>query len=226
MAGDNIRPIVYGRPVSKKSDTEDGRKRRGAASRETALASAIAIAEVEGLEGLSFGRVAREAAMPKSSLQVLFGDRETLQIQTLTSSVDAFASQVRAALAASRIPPSRPLARLCDAWFSTVEGGNCRGGCLLTASVTEYRGRQGAIPAAVQASQTRWSDAMHRAAADAVAAGELAPSSDLDQLVFELLAFQAAANVAAGSGDRLGLQRARDAALARIGRESADRAAA
>jgi AcrR family transcriptional regulator len=197
----------------------DGRRPRGAASREAALTSAVRIAEKEGLEGLSFGRVAGDAGMAKSSLQVLFGDRERLQLQTLAASIEAFAALVARRVTASRIPPSQPLLRLCESWFDVISNDDCTGGCLLTAALSEYRGREGAVPAAIRAGQDRWVAALRGVAAAAIRSGEIASSADIDQLVFELQAFQGAANVAAAVNDLDGLERARRASRERIERE-------
>lgn len=195
---------------------EDGRRRRGAASRETALASAVDIATKEGLEGLSFGRVAIAAGMPKSSLQVLFGDRERLQLQTLAASVEAFAARLTQSVSASSVPSSLPLLRLCEAWFDVVSAGVCSGGCLLTAAVHEYRGRDGIVPAAIRVGQERWIAALRDTAAAAVRSGEIGPSIDIDQLVFELQAFQGAGHLAAAEGNYEGIARARRAVAERI----------
>jgi AcrR family transcriptional regulator len=215
---EKIRPNVYNFSMSPKPASEDGRRRRGAASREMAMVGAIRIAETEGLEALSFGRVAAEAGMAKSSLQVLFADREQLQLHTLAASISAFGARVAQRVEQSSIDSKRPLWRLCDAWFDVVSSPDCRGGCLLTAAMSEYRGRHGAIPDALQQGQQWWAAALRRAAEAGIQTGELSPSADIDQLVFELQAFQGAANIAASTGDDRALSFARQAVRNRIQR--------
>jgi AcrR family transcriptional regulator len=199
---------------------EDGRRRRGAASRELALASATRIAEKEGLDSLSFGRVAAEAGMAKSSLQALFADREQLQLQTLAASIGAFGARVARKLDQSDIGPDAPLLRLCEAWFEAVSSPDCSGGCLLTSAISDYRGSRGAVPDALRQGQQLWIAALRRAVDAGIRCGELAPSTDADQLIFELQAFQGAANVAASDGDDRTLALARQAVRKRISQRS------
>ncbi|MCK1323549.1 TetR/AcrR family transcriptional regulator [Bradyrhizobium sp. 156] len=189
----------------------DGRRRRGATSRGTALESAARIARADGIEGLTFGRVASDAGMAKSSLQVLFEDREKLQLQTLDYSVEQFASRVVEAVGKSSVAQSQPLYRLCSAWFQVMSSSECPGGCLLTAALSEYRGKDGLIPVAIRAHQQRWADALRKAAEAGIVSGEIPPSSDINQLIFEIQAIQAAANVVAAANDESGLSRARKA---------------
>ena len=73
----------------------DGRRARGDRTRQAVLKHAIEITAAEGLEGLTFGRVAQAAGVPKSTLQVLFKDRESLQLQTLAAAADEFAVGIR-----------------------------------------------------------------------------------------------------------------------------------
>ena len=182
------------------------------------MVGAIRIAETEGLEALSFGRVAAEAGMAKSSLQVLFADREQLQLQTLAASISAFGARVAQKVEQSSVDSKHPLWRLCEAWFDVVSSPECSGGCLLTAAMSEYRGRHGAIPDALEQGQHLWSAALRRAADAGIKTGELSPCTDVDQLIFELEAFQGAANIAASAGDDRALSFARQAVRNRMQR--------
>lgn len=71
--------------------------------------------------------------------------------------------------------------------------------------------------AADHVGQERWVTALQGAAAAAIQSGEIPTSTDIDQFVFELQAFQGAANVAAAENDRESLARARRAVRERIG---------
>jgi AcrR family transcriptional regulator len=190
------------------SPKPDGRRARGDRTRQTVLGRAIPIAATEGLDGLTFGRVAQAAGVPKSTLQVLFKDRETLQLQTLSAAADAFAQGIRERLPAGGSAFER-LKALCDAWFELVAGGALPGGCLVTATAAEYRARPGTILALAAEHQTRWRAALLAAAREAQRESALDPDLDLDQLLFEVLAFQAAANLKAGQVGAVELQRAR-----------------
>src|ERR1700722_3871230 len=72
----------------------DGRRASGDRTRHPVLKQAMQIAATEGLEGLTFGGIASAAEVPKSTLQVLFKDRETLQLQTLSAAADEFAAGI------------------------------------------------------------------------------------------------------------------------------------
>ena len=65
----------------------DGRRQRGERARAQVLEHATAIASTDGLEGLTIGRVATDAGVGKGNIQVLFGDKETLQLATLDAGV-------------------------------------------------------------------------------------------------------------------------------------------
>ena len=174
----------------------DGRRVRGDRTRQAVLDQAVRIASVEGLEGLTFGRVAEAAGVPKSTLQALFKDREALQSQTLSAGAEAFAAGIRA-----RLPKNanafENLVALCHAWFDLIRDSELPGGCLVTAATTEYRARPGTLQALVAMHRDRWRAALLASAQAAQREGALRDDLDLDQLVFEILAFQGLANASA-----------------------------
>jgi AcrR family transcriptional regulator len=187
----------------------DGRRLRGDRTRQAVLDRAVRIATVEGLEGLTFGRVAEAAGVAKSTLQALFKDRETLQMETLNAGVEIFAEGIR-----KRLPEHAGaighLRALCDAWFDLVGDGALPGGCLVTAATAEYRARPGAIQTLITEHRNRWRATLLAAAQSDKQEGALDSNCDLDQLIFEILAFQGAANVsAAGAATTADLRRAR-----------------
>ena len=57
--------------------------RKGEATRERILESALELASTEGLTGLSIGRLAERNAMSKSGLFSHFGSKEGLQLDVL-----------------------------------------------------------------------------------------------------------------------------------------------
>ena len=172
----------------------DGRRLRGERTRQAVLTEAIRIASAEGLEGLTFGRVAQAAGIPKSTLQVLFKDREALQSQTLSAGAEAFADGIRARLP-KHVGAFEHLVALCHAWFDLVSDGALPGGCLVTAATAEYRARPGTIQTLVATHRDRWRDVLLTSAHTAQKEGALRDDVDVEQLVFEILAFQGSANV-------------------------------
>src|SRR5690606_31873754 len=79
----------------------DGRRARGDATRRAVLERAVQIASVDGLEGLSIGRLAHEIAGSKSGVAGLFGSKLDLELATIEAARDMFVDAVVApALAA------------------------------------------------------------------------------------------------------------------------------
>ena len=72
----------------------NGRRLRGERARAEILTRSARIASIDGLEGLSIGRVAAEAGVGKGNIQVLFGDKESLQLATLEKAVELFHATV------------------------------------------------------------------------------------------------------------------------------------
>ncbi|MCW0208242.1 MAG: TetR family transcriptional regulator, partial [Achromobacter sp.] len=98
----------------------DRRRIRGEKARAGVLAHSARIASVEGLEGLTFGRLASEAGVAKGNIQVLFGDKEALQLATLESAVELYrAAVVAPAMALAR--PGERLRALVTGWFQFVQ---------------------------------------------------------------------------------------------------------
>lgn len=181
-------------------DTEaneiDGRRARGDRSRRAILEHAVRIASIEGLEGLTLGKVAAAASVPKSTLQVLFKDRENLQAQTLDTGVAMFTDRLVEQLGSTASALER-LRLLTDGWFDLVAHQALPGGCLLTAAAGEYRARPGRLQDLIRQHQGRWRQALLASVHAARTDGALRPDTDPDQLVFEIMALQTAANVAA-----------------------------
>src|SRR5687767_1398552 len=83
--------------------TIDGRRLKGRRTRQSILATAVDLASVEGLEGLTIGRLAAGLGMSKSGLFAHFGSKEELQLATIEAARRRFVDHV--------IRPSRPLPR-------------------------------------------------------------------------------------------------------------------
>lgn len=186
----------------------DGRHRRGAKARAAVLAQAMQMASVQGLEGLTIGALASELAISKGNITVLFGDKQALQLRTLDAAVEVFVSHVIAPYVTIRSPIER-LKRYCDGWFDYVEKRVFAGGCFLFATSNEYRARPGPIQDRVKEHRCAWCTLLTTTARDAMIEGEIAADVDIDQMIFELIAFQSAANTALLLGDNEQFLRAR-----------------
>ncbi|MGH8012722.1 MAG: TetR/AcrR family transcriptional regulator [Candidatus Binataceae bacterium] len=201
----------------------DGRRRRGERKRMAVLSRAINVASTDGLEGLTIGRLAVDLGISKGNITVLFGDKEALQIATLDAAVALFVTTVVKS-AMSAVSPLKRLRQLCEGWFSFVEQRVLPGGCMVYASSNEYRVRPGRIRDRVNHHRQTWNGALEAAARAAQASGQLRADLDVAQLVFELTAYQAGANMAALLGDRAAFLRARRATADRIAAATITRA--
>jgi hypothetical protein len=108
------------------------------------------------------------------------------------------------------------LLALVEGWFDFVEKRTLPGGCFVNAVSSEYRARQGRIRDRIVEHRVATRDRYRRLISDAKSAGELRPDLDVDQLVFDLIASEAVANVAALMEDNEEFERARSTSLGRI----------
>src|ERR1041384_4772256 len=111
-------------------------------TRAAILRTAADVASVEGLEGLSIGRLATELSMSKSGVLGQFGSKEELQLQTVLLVLDNFRVQVW--------EPVRHLERglprllgICEAWARYEEDPGYPGGCCVATFSHEFDGRPG-----------------------------------------------------------------------------------
>ncbi|HWM09692.1 MAG TPA: TetR family transcriptional regulator [Solirubrobacteraceae bacterium] len=174
---------------------EDGRRARGRRTRESILDAAVDLASVEGLDGLTIGRLATALGMSKSGLFSHFGSKEELQLATIDAAREIFIREVFApAREADRGLPR--LVALLDAWLAYMRREVFHGGCFFDAVRNEYDSRQpGPVRDAVRADFATWSESLANRVRSAQAHGHLDPGADPEQLAFELDALGGAANV-------------------------------
>jgi AcrR family transcriptional regulator len=186
------------------------RKRRadGEKSWAAILAAAAQLATLEGLDGLSIGRLAEHIGMSKSGLYAHFGSKEELQLATIDAAGEIFVREV--------IEPARSLkgvARLealGDLFLSYLEREVFPGGCFFAAAQAEFDTHAGVVREKLAGVHRSWLGYLRRQVLDAQAAGEISAAEDPEQLVFELKAMLAMANtVFVLQKDRSALERAR-----------------
>jgi AcrR family transcriptional regulator len=173
----------------------DGRRERGRRTRDSILATAVDVASVEGLEGLTIGRLASELGMSKSGLFAHFGSKEELQLATIEAARGIFVDQVVApARAADRGLPR--LLALVEHWLAYMQREVFRGGCFFEAVRNEYDSRPGGpVRDTVFAQFLDWERLLAGSVRSAQEAGHIDPDADPEQLAFELGALGSAANV-------------------------------
>jgi AcrR family transcriptional regulator len=166
---------------------------RGLATRQGILATAAAIASVDGLEGLTLGRLATDLAMSKSGLFAHFGSKEDLQLATIEYARRIYVDEV----ILPGLVNARGIAtlhRLCDRYLALMERGAFPGGCFFAAAMAEFDARPGVVRDTIALLQRQWLDLLERAAQDGVRLGELRSDVDPVQLGFELEAAMLSAN--------------------------------
>src|SRR5215210_6972553 len=114
--------------------TSDGRKVRGDRTRRAILTAAVNVASVEGLEGLSIGRLAIELEMSKSGLFAHFGSKEELQVSTVRAAAAIFAQRVIRDAEERFEPGLARLRAVLDSWLGYMEPGTFAGGCFFAAA--------------------------------------------------------------------------------------------
>jgi AcrR family transcriptional regulator len=166
----------------------------GARTRQAILAVAADLATVDGLDGLSIGRLAGELSMSKSGLFAHFGSKQDLQLATIEEARQRYVREViEPALAAG--PGIRRLHALCESFLSYLERGVFPGGCFFASAMAEFDAKApGPVRDRIAVCQAQWMDTLERTAAAAQAAEELHARSDLQQLAFELEAALLSAN--------------------------------
>ena len=181
---------------------------KGERTKQSILERAVDIASLEGLEGLTIGRLADDLGMSKSGLFAHFGSKEDLQLATVAAAAERFINEaVRPALKAERGYPR--LLAICRAWISYVRREVFPGGCFFAAASFEFDGRPGAIRDAIANLMDEWVGAIEKAIVMAKDEGHLVAAVDPKQLAFEINSLFFGANFAYQlRGDKKALERA------------------
>ena len=177
-----------GNPVAKGSP----RRPRGVKTRRAILRKAVNLASLEGLEGLTIGKLASTLRISKSGLFAHFGSKEDLQCAVVDEARDIFVESV--------VRPAfkfRGLARLralCENWLSYGEARVFPGGCFFSAASLEFDDRPGRVRDRIVELMKKWLGNLEQATRDAQSAGEIGKEVDARQLAFEIQALAMGAN--------------------------------
>ena len=179
---------------------------KGARTRAAILDRAVDLASVEGLEGLSIGRLAAELQMSKSGLFAHFGSKQELQLATIGAAAERF--RIAVLEPAASAPDGAPRLRaLGEAYLDHLDLYS--GGCFWAATSAEYDDRPGPVRDAIADALDAWLGELERQA-------EIAGVEDPPRFAFELYAVIMGANARYRlSGDARVFEHAR-AALARL----------
>ena len=157
----------------------------GERSRTAILNEAARLATVEGIGGLSLGRLADAVGMSKSGLFAHFGSKEELQLATIENANGIFDEQVLdpAARASSGI---ERLKALTDSYLDYVEAGTFPGGCFFATVLVEVSMQPGAVRDRLLAFMQDWTGRLEAAVRDAQREGDIDKKEDPGQLAFDL----------------------------------------
>jgi AcrR family transcriptional regulator len=134
---------------------------KGTQTREAILDRAVDLASVEGLEGLTIGRLAAELRMSKSGLFAHFGSKQELQLATVAAAAQRFKGKVIDP--ALDLPDGAPRLRaMAERYLDQL--GDYSGGCFWAATSTEYDDRPGPVRDAIVGALDAWLRELERQA--------------------------------------------------------------
>ena len=192
------------------------RRANGERSRTAILDAATRLATVEGLDGLSIGRLAEHIGMSKSGLYAHFGSKQELQLAAVDTAVEIFADAVIRPARTAESPLAR-LEALCENFFAYLEKPVFPGGCFFASAEAELDTHQGPVRERLVEVMGTWLGLLERRVREAQDAGELDAKEDPALLAFELDAFMKMGNsVTLLRRDGSGLEQARRAIRGRL----------
>lgn len=151
------------------------------------LDRSVALASVEGLDGLTIGRLAADLGLSKAGVLGHFGTKEALQLAALREASAIFGRLVWG--------PNNDLAPglvrlrgVCASWadYLVHARDHFPGGCLFTTAAVEYDSRTGPLHDAVARLTGFWQRRLATELRHAATLGQLPADTDVDQIVFEL----------------------------------------
>ncbi|MGO9320256.1 MAG: TetR/AcrR family transcriptional regulator [Solirubrobacteraceae bacterium] len=159
---------------------------KAATTRASILERAVDIASVDGLQGLTIGRLASELRMSKSGLFAHFGSKEELQLATIDAAAARFYEEVIAPAQREQEGAAR-LRAYCERYLDYLQRKVFAGGCFWAAAATEFDDRPGPVRDAVRAGVLGWMGELERQAA-------IAGVDDAAGLAFEIYSLGLGAN--------------------------------
>jgi AcrR family transcriptional regulator len=162
------------------------RSREEAAQTRTAIIErAVETASIEGLEGVTIGRLADDLSLSKAGVIGHFGTKAELQRAALHRAQAIFLADVWEPAAGK--PRGLPrLVAIADAWVRHLTDCPFPGGCFMSTASIEWDAREGDLHDEVRDGWQRWRERLALEARRARQAGEL--DADPEQVAFEMLA--------------------------------------
>jgi AcrR family transcriptional regulator len=164
-----------------------------ARTRTAILERSVDLASLEGLEGLTIGRLAADLQMSKGGVLGHFGTKEELQLAALGAAREVYRREIWERAQAATPGRARLLA-IADAWLSYLGRDVFPGGCFVAAASCEFDDRPGRVHDAIVAMHTEWMGVLAREAHIAIKNGELPRATDPEDIAFGLNAIAMGVN--------------------------------
>ncbi len=130
------------------------------------------MASVEGLEGVTVGRLATALNMSKAGVIGHFGNKLELQLATLDFAAEVFRKEVWQP--AEHVTAGMPrLLAICASWMEYAGRPAFPGGCFIAAASFEFDSRPGPVHDALAAHMRRWHAQLVADAQDSYRGGRL-----------------------------------------------------
>jgi len=162
--------------VARVSETQtvDGRRARGDATRQTVARAAARIATIEGLDSITVGGLAAVTGVSKSGILTVFGTREAIQIAAVAEARRLYQDWV-VLPAWNKAPGVERLTALIEHWVAYTKADVFPGGCFVAATSVEFGHRDGPVAESVQRLKREWLDLLE---SELKTAGSNSPADD------------------------------------------------
>ena len=156
------------------TQTIDGRRARGDATRRTVARAAARTATVEGLDSITVGGLAAATGVSKSGILTVFGTREAIQIAAVAEARRLYQEWV-VLPAWGETAGAERLTSLIEHWVAYTKADVFPGGCFVAATSVEFGHRDGPVAESVQRLKREWLDLLE---AELKTAGSTVPADD------------------------------------------------
>src|ERR1700730_18633769 len=168
------------------------RRPRGLKPRRAILRKAVNLASLEGLEGLTIGKLSSTLRISKSGLFAHFGSKEDLQCAVVDEARDIFVDAV--IHPAFKFRGLDRLRALCENWLSYSKTRVFPGGCFFSAASLEFDDRPGKVRDRIVHCMNHWLLLLEDAVREGQSSGEIRRDIGARQVAFEIHALAMGGN--------------------------------